>query len=55
MVKNGIKNSHQLQSYFVQKIEKIISSKGKKMIGWDEILDGGVADGVTVMNSTQNP
>jgi len=50
MVKNSIKNSHQLQSYFVQKIEKIISSKGKKMIGWDEILDGGLADGAAVMS-----
>lgn len=50
MKKNGIKNSHELQSYFVKRVEKIISSKGKKMIGWDEILEGGLADGAAVMS-----
>ena len=40
MKKNDIKDSHSLQSYFVARVEKIISSKGKKMIGWDEILEG---------------
>jgi hexosaminidase len=50
MSKNNIKDSEELQSYFVKKVEKIISSKGKKMIGWDEILEGGIADGATVMS-----
>lgn len=50
MAKNGIEDSHALQSYFVKRIEKIISSKGKKMIGWDEILEGGLADGAAVMS-----
>ena len=50
MKKNKIKDSHELQSYFVKRVEKIISSKGKKMIGWDEILDGGLADGAAVMS-----
>ena len=50
MKKNGIKDSHELQSYFVQRVEKIISSKGKKTIGWDEILEGGLADGAAVMS-----
>lgn len=50
MKKNGIKDSHKLQSYFVKRVEKIISSKGKKMIGWDEILDGGLANGAAVMS-----
>ncbi len=50
MKKNKIKDSHELQSYFVKRVEKIISSKGKKMIGWDEILEGGLADGATVMS-----
>lgn len=50
MKKNGIQNSHELQSYFVKRVEKIISSKGKKMIGWDEILEGGLADGAAVMS-----
>jgi len=50
MAKNGIQDGKGLQSYFVKRIEKIISSKGKKMIGWDEILDGGLADGAAVMS-----
>jgi hexosaminidase len=50
MKKNDLKNSHELQSYFVKRVEKIISSKGKKMIGWDEILEGGLADGAAVMS-----
>ncbi|MEN8125699.1 MAG: family 20 glycosylhydrolase [Bacteroidota bacterium] len=50
MKKNNIKDSHELQSYFVKRVEKIISSKGKKMIGWDEILEGGLADGAAVMS-----
>src|SRR5688500_5483749 len=41
---------HEVQSYFVKRIEKIISSKGKKMIGWDEILEGGLAPGAAVMS-----
>ena len=50
MKKHKIKNSHELQSYFVKRVEKIISSKGKKMIGWDEILEGGLAEGAAVMS-----
>ncbi len=50
MKENGIKDSHELQSYFVKRVEKIISDKGKKMIGWDEILEGGLADGAAVMS-----
>jgi hexosaminidase len=50
MKKHKIKNSHELQSYFVKRVENIISSKGKKMIGWDEILEGGLADGAAVMS-----
>jgi len=50
MKKNKIKDSHELQSYFVKRVEKIISSKGKKMIGWDEILEGGLADDAAVMS-----
>ena len=50
MAKNGIEDGKALQSYFVKRVEKIISSKGKKMIGWDEILDGGLADGAAVMS-----
>ncbi len=50
MKKHKIKDTHELQSYFVKRVEKIISSKGKKTIGWDEILDGGLADGAAVMS-----
>lgn len=50
MRKNDIENTHQLQSYFVKRVEQIISSKGKKMIGWDEILEGGLAEGAAVMS-----
>ena len=45
-----LKNEHELQSYFVQRIEKYINSKGKKIIGWDEILEGGLAPNATVMS-----
>ncbi len=41
MKKNHIANTHDLQAYFVHRVEKIIRNKGKKMIGWDEILEGG--------------
>ncbi|WKK65317.1 beta-N-acetylhexosaminidase [Lutimonas zeaxanthinifaciens] len=50
MAKNSINNGDELQSYFVKRVEKIISSKGKKMIGWDEILEGGLAEGAAVMS-----
>lgn len=37
----GLKNSQEVQAHFVRRLEKIITSKGKKMMGWDEILEGG--------------
>jgi len=43
-------NEHGLQSYFITEIEKHINSKGKKIIGWDEILEGGLAPNATVMS-----
>lgn len=50
MKKEGIKTPAGLQSYFEKKLEKLILSKGKKMIGWDEILEGGLAPEATVMS-----
>ncbi|WP_264524171.1 beta-N-acetylhexosaminidase [Flavobacterium sp. N502536] len=50
MTDNGLKDAHELQSYFVKRIEKYINSKGKKLIGWDEILEGGLAPEATVMS-----
>jgi len=41
MKKNNLKDTKELQAYFVRRVNDIIASKGKKMIGWDEILDGG--------------
>ncbi|MBX2934471.1 MAG: family 20 glycosylhydrolase [Ferruginibacter sp.] len=46
----GLKNEEELQSYFVKRMEKFIISKGRKMIGWDEILEGGLAPEATVMS-----
>lgn len=46
----NIKNEHELQSYFVKQVEKTLESKGKKLIGWDEILEGGLAPNATVMS-----
>lgn len=40
----------ELQSYFVKRMEKMLQSKGKKLIGWDEILEGGLAPSATVMS-----
>lgn len=50
MRENKLKDEHELQSYFVQRIEKVLASHGKKMIGWDEILEGGLAPSATVMS-----
>lgn len=50
MKEKGIKDEHALQSYFIQRIEKYVNSKGKKIIGWDEILEGGLAPNATVMS-----
>ncbi len=47
---NNLKDEHGLQSYFIQRIEKYINSKGKKIIGWDEILEGGLAPNAAVMS-----
>jgi len=46
----NLKDEHGLQSYFIQRIEKYINSKGKQIIGWDEILEGGLAPNATVMS-----
>jgi len=46
----GLKDEHGLQSYFIQRIEKYLNSKGKQIIGWDEILEGGLAPNATVMS-----
>jgi len=50
MKKNGIKDESGLQSYFIHRVEKFVNSKGKTIIGWDEILDGGLAPNAIVMS-----
>jgi hexosaminidase len=46
----GVKDEHALQSYFVQRMEKYLNAHGRRLIGWDEILEGGLAPNATVMS-----
>jgi len=46
----GLKDEHEAQSYFIQRIGKHLSSRGRRLIGWDEILEGGLAPNATVMS-----
>jgi len=50
MQKEGLKDLLEVQSYFEKRVEKIVESKGKKVIGWDEILEGGLAPNAAVMS-----
>jgi hexosaminidase len=45
-----IADEHALQSYFIQRIEKHLNSRGRRLIGWDEILEGGIAPDATIMS-----
>ncbi len=46
----GLEDEHELQSYFIQRIDRYLTSKGRRLIGWDEILEGGLADNAAVMS-----
>ena len=46
----GLEDEHELQSYFIERIEKFLNGYGKRLIGWDEILEGGLAPNATVMS-----
>ena len=46
----GLENVEELQSYFIRRMERFLSSKGRTLLGWDEILEGGLAPGATVMS-----
>ena len=46
---NNLKNEHELQSFFNHEIEAFLNSKGKRMMGWDEIVEGGLSDDTTMM------
>lgn len=52
MREKGLKNEDELQSWFIQRIEKFVNSKGRTIIGWDEILEGGLAPNAVVMSWT---
>ena len=45
-----LKDEHELQSYFTRRIEKYVNSKGRKIMGWDEILEGGLAPNAAIMS-----
>ncbi|HUR65742.1 MAG TPA: family 20 glycosylhydrolase [Chitinophagaceae bacterium] len=47
---NNLKDEHGLQSYFIQRMEKYLNKNGKILIGWDEILEGGLAPNAVVMS-----
>jgi hexosaminidase len=50
MQRENLKTMEEVQSYFEKRVEKIVESKGKKVIGWDEILEGGLAPNALVMS-----
>ena len=50
MKKLNIRHVEDLQGYFMNRVEKILTAKGKKLLGWDEILEGGISPGATVMS-----
>ncbi|KUY31680.1 family 20 glycosylhydrolase [Elizabethkingia ursingii] len=50
MKKEGLKSVDELQSYAIRKMDQYLQSKGRKLMGWDEILDGGLTPGATVMS-----
>jgi hexosaminidase len=48
--REGLEDEHELQSYFITRMEKFLNSNGRQIIGWDEILEGGLAPNATVMS-----
>ena len=50
IAREGLKDEDELQSYFARRIERFVTSRGKRMIGWDEILQGGLAPRAIVMS-----
>ncbi|MGH7475988.1 MAG: beta-N-acetylhexosaminidase [Longimicrobiales bacterium] len=49
MQREGLADEHELQSYFVRRIERFLNANGRKLIGWDEIVEGGLSPTATVM------
>ena len=50
MVREGMKDIKEVQGYFTKRVEKIVESKGKKLMAWDEVLEGGVSQSTAVMS-----
>jgi len=50
MTKEGLKNELELQSYFIRRVEKFLNDNGRKLVGWDEILEGGLPQQAAVMS-----
>ncbi|MGY0038633.1 family 20 glycosylhydrolase [Pedobacter sp. NJ-S-72] len=50
MLKEGLKDMHQVQGYFEKRVQKIVESKGKKFMGWDEIMHGDMPASAAVMS-----
>lgn len=48
--KEGLKDEHELQSYAVRRLDRFLAARGRKLLGWDEILEGGLSPGATVMS-----
>jgi hexosaminidase len=46
----GLADEHALQSYFIRRMEAVLQSRGRRLVGWDEILEGGLAPSATVMS-----
>jgi hexosaminidase len=46
----GLEDEHELQSYFIKRMDSFLAERGRRLIGWDEILEGGLAPGATVMS-----
>ncbi len=50
MREEGLQNEHELQSYFMKRIERFVNSRGRSIIGWEEILEGGISPTATIMS-----
>lgn len=46
----GLKDEHELQSYFIRRVDRWLGAKGRRLLGWDEILEGGLAEGAAVQS-----
>lgn len=48
--REGLKDEHELQSWFIKRMDNFLDKRGRRLLGWDEILEGGLAEGATVMS-----